>query len=43
MSTDQRATTAKFFDAFCLAFETFDGPVIARRYHSPFLRRHRPA
>ena len=40
MDPTLRNAAARFFDEFVVAFRTFNGPEIARRYVVPYLARH---
>lgn len=40
MTDAPHAEAAAFFDDFVAAFLQFDGPLIARRYHAPYLAMH---
>lgn len=40
MSKANRCDAVAFFDEFVEAFSTFDGLVVAQRYHQPFIALH---
>ena len=40
MPADPRQLAAAFFDQFVHAFASFDGELVARRYHAPYLALH---
>lgn len=40
MSSSNQCDAATFFDEFIEAFGTFDGLVVAQRYHQPFIAVH---